>query len=46
MSLLYGTYMLTSAATNAVVASRGTHGYGLSIDDVETALNDKPHPRQ
>jgi hypothetical protein len=36
----YGTYMLTDTSTNAVVAHGGQSGYGLSLDDIETALNE------
>lgn len=34
----YGTYMLIDAQTNAVVAYRMQSGYGMNLDDIETAL--------
>ena len=36
----YGTYMLVDQQTNAVVASGSQSGYGLSLDDVDKALNE------
>ena len=36
----YGTYMLVDRQTNAVVASGSQSGYGLSLDDVDKALNE------
>jgi len=36
----YGTYMLTDTSTNTVVAHGGQSGYGLSLDEVESALNE------
>ena len=35
----YGTYMLLDTSTNAVVASGSQSGYGMNLDDIETALN-------
>jgi hypothetical protein len=35
----YGTYMLIDPLTNTVVAYGGSGTYGLSLDDIETALN-------
>lgn len=37
-SLTYGTYWLLDASTRGVVAGDTQQGYGLSLDDVETAL--------
>ena len=36
----YGTYMLVDQQTNAVVAYGLQSGYGLSLDEIETALNE------
>jgi hypothetical protein len=36
----YGTYMLTDPQTNAVVAYGLQSGYGMSLDNIETALNE------
>jgi hypothetical protein len=36
----YGTYMLVDPSTNAVIASGSQSGYGLSLDDVDKALNE------
>jgi len=36
----YGTYMLLDAQTNTVVALGMQSGYGLSLDEIETALNE------
>ncbi|MHB8297969.1 MAG: hypothetical protein ACYDDW_05245 [Dermatophilaceae bacterium] len=36
----YGTYMLVDPSTNAVVAHGGQSGYGLSLDEIESALNE------
>jgi len=35
----YGTYMLLDTQTSGVVASGLQSGYGLTLDEVETALN-------
>lgn len=37
---LYGTYHLVDASTNAIVASGTQNGFGLTLDDVEDALNE------
>jgi hypothetical protein len=35
----FGTFMLVDTSTNAVVAYGLESGYGMSLDEVETALN-------
>ena len=34
----YGTYRLVDVATNTVARAEGPSGYGLTLDDVESAL--------
>ena len=36
----YGTYMLVDQQTNAVVAHGMQLGYGLNLDEIESALNE------
>lgn len=36
----YGTYMLVDPSTNAVVAHGLQSGYGMSLDEIENALNE------
>ena len=36
----YGTYMLVDHQTNTLVAGSSQSGYGLSLDEIETALNE------
>lgn len=36
----YGTYMLVDPSTNFVVAHGLQSGYGLSLDEIENALNE------
>lgn len=38
-ALTYGTYMLVDAYTDSVVVGQH-YGYGMSLDDIENALND------
>lgn len=36
----YGTYHLTDAQTGALVAWGSSEGYGLSLDEIESALHE------
>jgi hypothetical protein len=36
----YGTYMLVDPSTNTIVAGNTESGYGMSLDEIETALSE------
>lgn len=39
-SIDFGTYRLVDMRTNAVTVHSGTSDYGMSLDDIERALNE------
>lgn len=39
-SIDFGTYRLVDPRTNAVTVHSGTSDYGMSLDDIERALNE------